>query len=135
MEVKHDGRSFHIADSCPEGALTRATLKRALKAHGVESFLASKKYGGAGRRHSGGIGEGRGRGDPGPLRVRGAAASGAKVLAQPARGDSCGPVIYARAFQARRSASVSSPHRAPSASCDILRLLKEGRKLPRRNAP
>ena len=46
MEIKHDGRSFHIADSCPVGALTRATLKRALKAHGVESFLASKKYGG-----------------------------------------------------------------------------------------
>ncbi len=45
MEIKINGKTYEAPDSCPIDGPRKGTLKRHLNQHGVESFLASDKYG------------------------------------------------------------------------------------------
>ncbi len=45
MDIKINGKTYEAPDSCPIDGPMKGTLKRHLNQHGVESFLASDKYG------------------------------------------------------------------------------------------
>ena len=45
MDIKINGKTYEAPDSCPIDGPRKGTLKRHLNQHGVESFLASDKYG------------------------------------------------------------------------------------------
>ena len=45
MDIKMNGKTYEAPDSCPIDGPRKSTLKRHLNQHGVESFLASDKYG------------------------------------------------------------------------------------------